>query len=134
LKRRGLPRRFSGDRAALTVIYYLLQGRDFSAFHRIKSDETWHLHAGTLSLFRLTARGRLVRHRLSLDPRGGGAPLAAVPAGDCFAAAPDAPRGWALVSCVVAPGFDFRDFELARRSDLVRRFPRHRALVTRLTR
>jgi predicted cupin superfamily sugar epimerase len=40
---------------------------------------------------------------------------------------------WALVSCAVSPGFDYRDFEIARREDLARQFPRYRAIIERLT-
>ena len=42
----SLPHRFKGDRSASTAIYFLLQGGDFSAFHRISSDEIWHFYVG----------------------------------------------------------------------------------------
>ena len=42
----SLPKRFNADRNFSTAIYYLLQQGDFSAFHRIKSDECWHFYAG----------------------------------------------------------------------------------------
>ena len=43
---KALPERFNGDRAFSTAIYFLLEQEDFSAFHRIKSDECWHFYAG----------------------------------------------------------------------------------------
>jgi uncharacterized protein len=42
-----LPLRYQGERLFSTAIYYLLGAGDFSAFHRIKSDETWHFYAGS---------------------------------------------------------------------------------------
>ncbi len=57
-----------------------------------------------------------------------------VPAGCWFGATVDEAHGFALVGCTVAPGFDFADFELGERETLYRLFPRHRSLVTRLTR
>ena len=46
----SLPVDFSGDRNFSTSIYYLLEGEDFSAFHRIKSDEIWHFYAGNSAI------------------------------------------------------------------------------------
>src|SRR5262249_19933494 len=45
--REHLPARFSGDRSVTTAIYFLLQGDDFSALHRLKSDEMWHFYDGS---------------------------------------------------------------------------------------
>ena len=131
----GLPARFGGARAASTAILFLLPAGSFSAFHRIRSDELWHFHAGdALTIHVLGAGGRLSRIRLGPDPRRGERLQACVPAGAWFAAEPG-PRGrFALVGCTVAPGFDFRDFELAGREALIRSFPRRRALIQRLTR
>ena len=42
----SLPERFGGARAFSTAIYFLLEQGNFSAFHRIKSDECWHFYAG----------------------------------------------------------------------------------------
>ena len=44
------------------------------------------------------------------------------------------PRGYALVGCTVAPGFEFEDFEMPDRHELQNRFPEHRAIIARLTR
>jgi predicted cupin superfamily sugar epimerase len=49
----GLPARFAGDRNISTAIYYLLEQGDFSAFHRIKSDECWHFYAGETLLIHM---------------------------------------------------------------------------------
>ena len=55
----ALPERFTGDRCFSTAIYFLLAGNDFSAFHRIKSDELWHFYAGDcLQIYVLHPDGR----------------------------------------------------------------------------
>lgn len=131
----GLPARFGGARAISTAIYFLLPGGAYSAFHRIRSDELWHFHAGDpLTIHVIASDGCLSRIRLGADPRWGARFQASVPAGAWFAAELG-PRGrYALVGCTVAPGFDFCDFELAERGALMSAFPRHRALIGRLTR
>src|SRR5579872_7542571 len=47
IAREALSPRFAGDRAASTAIYFLLKGKNFSAFHRLRSDEVWHFYAGS---------------------------------------------------------------------------------------
>jgi predicted cupin superfamily sugar epimerase len=44
------------------------------------------------------------------------------------------PNTWALVGCTVAPGFDFEDFEMAKREELTVQYPQHRNIIERLTR
>jgi len=117
-----------GERAAMTAIHFLLPSGSFSAFHRVLSDEVW-IHSGgdPLRLERLSAGGA---HRpLCLGPGD----HAVVPAGEWQAARPLGP-GFALVTCVVAPGFEFADLELARRPELERAFPGLSAEVLALAR
>ncbi len=131
----GLPPRFPGPRACSTAIYYLLAAGHWSAFHRIRSDEVWHLYAGgPLLVHVLGADGALATHRLGMDLAGGETPQAVVPAGAWFASEPAPGAAYALAGCTVAPGFDFADFELAVRAELARAYPAHAALITRLTR
>ena len=90
--------------------------------------------------------GRYSLIRLGGDAENGETFQAAVKAGCWFASEPDRDyvtggptsdtrdEGFALAGCTVAPGFDFEDFELARRENLIKEFPQHRALITRLTR
>ena len=118
-----------GPRSACTSIYFLLTAASFSAFHRIASDELWHFYRGdALEIVTLSAAGP-ARTRLS-----GESPQAMVPAGTWFASHVPAPGSYALVGCTVAPGFDFADFELASRSDLLATYPDHADLITSLTR
>ncbi|AWR85630.1 cupin domain-containing protein [Meiothermus taiwanensis] len=130
-----LPPRFDSPRAFSTAIYFLLEHPDFSAFHRLKSDEIWHFYAGaSLTLWLISPQGALSRLSLGPDPSKGQRFQATVPAGCWFAASLDTPGTYALVGCTMAPGFDFADLELAERETLARQFPQHRPLIERLTR
>jgi len=103
-----LPARFGGDRCHYTAIYFLLDGQDFSAFHRIHSDEIWHFYQGcALHLEVLHSDGRHEQIRLGTDLEQGARFQAMVPAGAWFAARPAQADGFALVGCTVA-GFRFR--------------------------
>jgi uncharacterized protein len=139
LAKDGLPRQFTGPRPASTAIYFLLDGNDFSAFHRLRSDELWHFHLGAPVIVHvIDPDGRYSEIRLGSDPEGSEVLQAVVEAG-CWFASQIArqitdERSFALVGCTVAPGFDFDDFELAAREKLVERYPRHRDVITKLTR
>jgi predicted cupin superfamily sugar epimerase len=125
-----LPARFGGERSFSTSIYFLLPAEEVSALHRIKSDEVWHFYAGApLDLFVIGAAGHLTTTRLGPE----GPFQALVPAGAWYGAAVSEAAGWSLVGGTVAPGFDFADFELGERAELLRAFPQHRALIERLT-
>ncbi|QRR02698.1 cupin domain-containing protein [Dyadobacter sandarakinus] len=132
----ALPGRFSGDRVYSTGIYFLLETHDFSAFHRIKSDEMWHFYAGgALEIFVINPdTGALQVIRLGNEPGREEVFQAVVPAGSWFASRPAEGTVYALVGCTVAPGFDFADFEMAQSAALVQDFPRHAALIEVLTR
>ena len=133
----ALPARFGGARNVSTAVYFLITRDAFSALHRIRSDELWHFYAGdpvTMTLLDGDGRGGLTTVRLGRDLASDARPQVVVPAGAWFGAEVPAPGRFALVGCTVAPGFDFADFELAERGDLVGRYPQHRATIERLTR
>lgn len=133
----GLPARYTSPRSAMTDIYYLLAGDMFSGFHRLASDELWHFHTGdTLLVHVINTDGHYACHRLGHAVDTGETLRVTMPAGCWFAAelADQAKDQFALVSCVVAPGFEFADFELGKRADLLTQYPEHRTLITRLTR
>ena len=108
-----------GPRAASTAILFLLPAGERSHWHRIRSDEAWHFHGGGgLLIHELSPSGQTRTTRLGMDLPAGEQPQHVVPAGRWFAAEPAAGSAWSLVSCTVAPGFDFSDFQLARSDDL----------------
>ncbi len=132
-----LPARYSGNRAFSTSIYFLLPSEEYSAFHRIKSDEIWYYHAGSsVTIHMLDAAGHYSATQLGPGGTGtaGEAFQQVVPHGVWFAANVNEPNSYALMSCNVAPGFDFADFELGNREDLMERFPNTPDLVQRFTR
>lgn len=130
----ALPGRFSGNRTFSTCIYYLLNQNQFSAFHRIRQDEIWHFYAGSpLTLHILNPNDSKRTITLGRDPDAGESLQAIVEAGNWFAAAVNDTESYALVGCTVAPGFDFADFELADREQLLEFFPDHRDLIEKYT-
>jgi len=131
----GLPARYDGARAFATAVYFLLPSTEFSALHRLRSDELWFFHAGSpLTIVVLDERGELQELALGCDLDAGERLQALVRRGAWFGARVARPDSYALVGCVVAPGFEFTDFELADREALIREFPRHRGVIERLTR
>lgn len=122
------------DRQLMTSIFFLLTSENVSHFHRIKSDELWYHHAGSaVTVHTLDEQGHTA-FRLGPDVMNGEHPFYLVKKDTIFGSTVDAPNGFALVSCAVAPGFDFRDFELFERKELLALFPEHEEIVRRLTR
>jgi predicted cupin superfamily sugar epimerase len=131
----SLPPEFAGARAASTAIYFLLRGKEFSAFHRLRSDEVWHFYVGsTLVVHVIDEAGRYSEILLGNDPDAGEVLQAVVKAGCWFASRVKDGKSFALVGCTVAPGFEFEDFEMGKREKLVREYPQHRGVIQRLTR
>ena len=135
IAREALPAGFTGKRAASTAIYFLLEGRNFSAFHRLRSDEVWHFYAGgPLIVQVIEPSGEHSSILLGNDPDAGEALQAVVSAGCWFASHVADWKTFAVVGCTVAPGFDFEDFEMGKREELVARYPLQREVIERLTR
>ena len=112
-----------------TAIYFLLEGKDRSCFHRIRSDELWFFHQGeTIEIFSIR-EGKLHTQVLGSNHEQGESLQAIIPANNWFAARIKSGSGFALVSCTVSPGFDFADFELAKRSELTRQYPDLREII-----
>lgn len=131
----ALPARFGGDRVFSTAIYFLLEQGNFSAFHRIKSDECWHFYSGDpLEVLILQPDGVLNTVWLGPDIFKGQVFQYVVPAGCWFASRPAAGSRYSFVGCTVAPGFDFADFELAKADELAMEYPLYAGLIRSLCR
>jgi uncharacterized protein len=134
-----------GARAASSAILFLVTAAAISRLHRLSSDELWAYQGGLpLELVTLAPNGELDRYLLgdaaATDPHAPSAvPQALVPAGSWqgarLAGGPHLPasRAWALMSCIVSPGFEFDDFELGAREQLLDAFPAHAGLVRDFT-
>ena len=135
IEQHSLPQRFTGNRQFSTAIYFLLEQGNFSAFHRIQSDECWHFYAGqTLHVHVIHPNGQYALLKLGNYFTKGEVFQAMVPAGSWFASETAAGGIFSFVGCTVAPGFDFADFELAKTSELVQQFPSMKTLIERLCR
>lgn len=131
----ALPARFGGERVFSTAIYFFLKQGDFSAFHRIKSDECWHFyHGGPLEVFVIQQNGEMKIITLGNDISKEQLFQYVVPANCWFASRPVAGSAFCFVGCTVSPGFDFADFELAEAGELVKEFPQYEKIIRELCR
>lgn len=131
----NLPMRYSGGRSYSTTIYYLLESNDFSTMHRLKSDEQWfHIDGSALTIHSIAPDGYYIQHHIGKNFEKGESPYAMVSHGCWFGGTVNEPDSFALVGCFVAPGFDFDDFELAKKDQLIKQFPQHKNLIEKLTR
>ncbi|MCA1218197.1 cupin domain-containing protein [Streptomyces sp. 8L] len=109
----GTPDGYPGPRAYATGIYFLLHPGERSRWHRVRSDEVWLWHSGGPLRLRFGGSGHTPAEHtarlLGMSVAAGEHPQILIPAGEWQSAEPagDEP---VLVSCVVAPGFDFADF------------------------
>ena len=127
------PNRY-GKRSLSTGIYFLLDKSNFSAFHRIKSDEMWHFYDGDpLVVHMIDDEGNYTSQTIGRDINNGEKLQFVVKGGLWFASEVKNGGEYSLVGCTVSFGFDFQDFELAD-SRLIEKFPQNELLINRLIR
>ncbi len=115
-------------------IYFLLKGNQVSAFHRLKSDELWYLHLGSpLIVYFILKSGDLIVHMLGNDLTKNERPQLIIPRGTLFGAEVMDKYSFALIGCMVSPGFRFDDFELSGSEDLLTLYPQHSSIINKLT-
>ena len=129
------PEGFNGRRNISTSIYYLLNEKDISSLHRLKSDEIWHFYTGSsvLQIYIIDKEGNLTMPVLGPDPESGHHLQIIIQAGCWFGAEVVSKKGYTLIGCTVSPGFDFMDFDIADRSKLTGQYPEHIEVIERLT-
>ena len=134
----ALPPRFGGAaHASGNAIVAVATLRDFSALHRLRSDEVWHFYAGSpLEMLLLYPDGHGRRLTLGPDVLAGELPQVAVPHGVWQGAAPRgaSPGAYSLFGTQLSPGFDYADFEPGYRDELQRRYPAFAGDIAKLTR
>ena len=123
----------NGDRNLMTSIYFLLTSENVSKFHRIKSDELWFYHAGSPLVVHTLDENGHHEHVVGNDVQNNIFPQFLVPKNTIFGSTVLEANSFSLVSCVVAPGFDFRDFELFDKKYLLNLFPNESKIIDRLT-
>ena len=122
---------YDGPRHVSTAIYYMLVADQFSAFHRVRSDELWHHYMGGSLTLHTIDSGKL--SEIKMGKSKGEAQQIAIKANTWFAASLNDKNSYCLLGCTVSPGFDYRDWELGRRNDLVKMFPQHTTIIERYT-
>ena len=121
-------------RSVSTSIYFLLKGNEVSFFHRLKTDEIWHFYQGSsLTLYIIDSNGLLTQKKVGTNYVEGEHFQIVVPAFSWFGARVNDPASFSLVGCTLSPGFDFEDFTLAKRKDMLEKYPEHKDLIRGLT-
>lgn len=116
-----------------TAIYFLLENDNRSLFHRIQSDELWFFHLGASLEIVYIKNAILNTISLGTAFEEGEVLQAIIPANTWFAAGVKNTNGYSLVSCTVAPGFDFADFEIAKRENLIQEYPDLKETILKFT-
>lgn len=125
-----------GKRPLASCIYYLIDCKNFSKLHRLKSDETYHFYYGSsVELLTIDSSGILLKQNLGTDILNGERPQITVPRetwqGIKIKSAN--PEAFALLGTTVSPAFDFDDFELADRQQLIQRIPLYSEVIREFT-
>ena len=130
------PPGFEGQRHLTTTIYFLLKAGQISQLHQLRAEEIWHFYAGSpLTLHQLRSTKEYVTARIGPHVEQGQQFHTVVPSGVWFGATVDdaRPGAFSLVACTCSPGFEFEDFTLANRDEMLERFPAHAGIVRMLT-
>ena len=129
-----LPKRYRSSRSFSTSIYFLLEGRQVSNFHRLKSDEQWHFYDGSTVVLHVIDETEIL-HKILLgrNIEKGESHQVIIKHNSWFAAELMDKTSYALIGCTVSPGFDFSDFELGKGDYLINKFPQFRELINKFT-
>lgn len=130
IEKKRLPKGYPDNRKLSTCIFYLLRSGEISKFHRLRSDEIWFYHKGSaLKVIILDKEGKKHVHFLGSNSEKPEQFQLFIPAGVIFAAEVTEPESYSIFSCVVTPGFEFDDFELFDKNDLIQAYPKHYNLI-----
>lgn len=121
-----------GKRNLITSIYFLLTSEQISHLHRIKSDEIWYYHGGSPLIVHILDAFGHHEHIVGNDLEKGYFPQFLVPKNTIFGSTVLEKNSFSLVSCVVSPGFDFADFELFKKDELLQAYPMHKEIIEKL--
>ncbi len=122
-------------RTYYTSIYYLLEGNDFSSFHKIKCDEIWNFFTGSsITLYLIDDKTNQIQKKIlgpNFEHKNYFQIL--VPANTWFAAKVNDAKSYSLVGCIVSPGFEFYDFVIGQRNELEINYPSLKNWIRKFT-
>ena len=126
----SLPVGYSGSRKLSTSIYYLLRSGEISRLHRLQSDELWYYHFGSsLKIVMIDPEGKKITKILGPRLEKAEQPQVLIPSGTIFGAEVTDSNAFSLLGCLVTPGFEFDDFEVFDKDDLLQAYPKHKDLI-----
>ena len=129
-----LPERFGKERAFSTSIYFLLEGKQISTLHRLKSDEIWHFYDGSaIIVYIFDETGRVNTKYSGNDIDNNESFQIVIPKGHWFGAELKDKNSFGLIGCTVSPGFDFEDFERGDQNFLLKLYPENSEVIKKLT-
>lgn len=134
IARQLMSNQVSSDRSVGSAILYLLTVDTFSALHKLTCDEIFHFYFGSpVTMLQLLPDGSGEICTLGHDILKGQHVQVTIPAGSwqgCFLNEGE----FALMGTTTSPGFEFEDFELGHRDELLAKYPEQRHLILKLTR
>jgi uncharacterized protein len=132
MKERSLKRKL---RPASSLIYYLLNKDQFSPIHRVKSDEIWHFYLGSpLIIYILGNKQYPTKVKLGNNLEDDNSCLHyVIRKNSWFCAEVENKESFSLVGCTVSPGFDFEDFELGKKPELLILYPQHELIIEKFS-
>lgn len=120
-------------RKMFTSIYFLLKSGEVSHLHRLKSDELWYYHGGSsLTVHVIHEDGKYEEIKLGMDLEQGEVPQYLVPKNSIFGSSVMEEDTFSLVGCMVSPGFDFEDFKLFTKEELLKEYPQHKEVIEKM--
>lgn len=121
------------SRYEYTSIYFILDGGSPSHLHRLLHDELWYFHDGSsIVVHCFYPDGTYEAVHLGRDIERGEQLQFRVPAGTIFGSEVLDASSFGLVSCAVAPGFDYHDFELFTQDQLLAKYPEQAEVIRRV--
>jgi predicted cupin superfamily sugar epimerase len=134
IEKSALPKRFPGSRTLSTSIYYMLKKGMKSTAHRLKADEIWHFYlGGPLTLVEIEPDGKVRKTIMGHDLENGQVLQYVFRRGTVFGAYLSDKAEYALIGATVAPGFEYEDFEMPSKEDLLKEFPNAAEAIELLT-
>jgi len=131
----GWPERYHNPKAISSAIYYLLRATDFSAFHRLATDEVYHFYLGDpVELVQLVSEGDGAIVILGQTLTAGQRVQTVVSRGVWQGSRLKAGGQWALLGTTLAPAYADSDFELGNRESLMKDYPDWIEYIQALTR